>query len=75
MHDEIAADLAIAARYKAGFFRPRFSRLLIDALADSAGIRTIMAELVAGRRQYATLKWALAGTLEVGLAWRLLTAP
>ena len=37
VHDEITADLAIAARYKAGFFRPRFARLLIDALTESAG--------------------------------------
>jgi geranylgeranyl reductase family protein len=74
VHDEIAADLAIAARYKAGFFRPRFARLLIDALTESAGIRTVMADLVAGRRAYSSLKWSLAGTFEVGLAWRLLTA-
>jgi geranylgeranyl reductase family protein len=74
VHDEIAADLAIAARYKAGFFRPRFARLLIDALTESSGIRGVMADLVAGRRAYSSLKWSLAGTFEVGLAWRLLTA-
>jgi len=54
--------------------RPRVARLLIDALTESAGIRTVMAELVAGRRAYSSLKWSLAGTFEVGLAWRLLTA-
>jgi flavin-dependent dehydrogenase len=74
VHDEITADLAIAARYKAGFFRPRFARLLIDALTESAGVRAVMADLVAGRRAYSSLKWSLAGTFEVGLAWRLLTA-
>jgi geranylgeranyl reductase family protein len=74
VHDEMAADLAIAARYKAGFFRPRFARLLIDALTESAGVRAVMADLVAGRRPYSSLKWSLAGTFEVGLAWRLLTA-
>jgi len=74
VQDEIADDLAIAARYKAGFFRPPFARLLIDALTESAGIRTVMADLVAGRRAYSSLKWSLAGTFEVGLAWRLLTA-
>jgi geranylgeranyl reductase family protein len=74
VHDEITADLAIAARYKAGFFRPRFARLLIDALTESAGIQAVMADLVAGRRAYSSLKWSLAGTFEVGLAWRLLTA-
>jgi geranylgeranyl reductase family protein len=74
IHDEIGADLARAARYKAGFFRPRFARLLIDALQESAGIRTVMADLVAGRHAYSTLKWSLAKTLEVGLAWRLITS-
>lgn len=74
VHDEITADLAIAARYKAGFFQPRFARLLIDALTESAGIRAVMADLVAGRRAYSSLKWSLAGTFEVGLAWRLITA-
>jgi geranylgeranyl reductase family protein len=74
IHDEIGADLARAARYKAGFFRPRFTRLLIDALRESAGIRAVMADLVAGRRAYSTLKWSLAKTFEVGLAWRLITS-
>jgi geranylgeranyl diphosphate/geranylgeranyl-bacteriochlorophyllide a reductase len=74
IHDEIGADLARAARYKAGFFRPRFARLLIDALHESAGIRSVMADLVAGRHAYSTLKWSLAKTLEVGLAWRLITS-
>jgi geranylgeranyl reductase family protein len=72
IHDEIGADLARAARYKAGFFRPRFTRLLIDALRESAGIRLVMADLVAGRHAYSTLKWSLARTFEVGLAWRLI---
>jgi geranylgeranyl reductase family protein len=74
IHDEIASDLALAARYKAGFFRPRFGRIFIDALRDSPGIRAVMADLVAGRRAYSTLKWSLARTFEVGLAWRLLTS-
>jgi geranylgeranyl reductase family protein len=74
IHDEIGTDLARAARYKAGFFRPRFTRLLIDALRESPGIREVMADLVAGRRAYASLKWSLAKTFEVGLAWRLISS-
>jgi len=31
-----------------------------------------MADLVAGRQPYATLKWRLVKTFEVGLAWRAL---
>jgi geranylgeranyl reductase family protein len=74
IHDEIATDLALAARFKAGFFRPRFTRLFIDALRGSTGIRDVMADLMAGRRAYSTLKWSLIRTFEVGLAWRLITS-
>ena len=70
--DEIGAELSRAARFKAGFFRPRFTRLLVDALDESPRVRTVMAGLVAGTQPYATLKWSLARTAELGLAWRLL---
>src|SRR5205085_111000 len=71
VRDEIGTELARAARFKAGFFRPRFTRLLIDALRHSGAVRAVMADLIAGRLPYAQLKWRLAGTCEVGLAWRL----
>ena len=72
VRDEIAAELARAARFKAGFFRPQFTRLMTDALRHSAGVRAVMADLLTGCQSYAGLKWRLAKTLEVGLAWRLL---
>ena len=68
----IGSDLARAARIKAGFFRPAFTRLLIDALAQSHPIRAVMADLIAGAQSYRSLKWRLMETLEVGLLWRLL---
>jgi geranylgeranyl reductase family protein len=71
-HDEIVLELVRAARLKDGFFRPRFTRLLLDALSASSAVRGVMADLVAGQQSYATLKWRLAGTLEFGLAWRCL---
>jgi geranylgeranyl reductase family protein len=71
IRDEIGAELIRAARYKAGFFRPAFTRLLIEALSESERVRTVMAGLVAGTQPYATLKWSLARTAELGLAWRL----
>jgi len=71
VQDEIVAELRRAANYKARFFRPRFTRLLADALAESEGIRRVMARLVAGTEPYASLKWSLARTAELGLAWRL----
>ena len=57
---------------QAGFFRPRFIRLLIDALGESDRIRAVMADLIAGTQSYRRLKWRLAKTLEIGLLWRLL---
>jgi geranylgeranyl reductase family protein len=64
LHDELRR----AARLKAGFFRPRFTSLLIEALGQSAPIRDVMIDLVAGRQPYRGLKRRLLGTLEIGLA-------
>jgi flavin-dependent dehydrogenase len=72
--EEIVTELARAAHYKAGFFKPRFAGLLGDALAESSRVRDVMARLVAGTQPYKTLKWSLARTAELGLAWRLLRA-
>jgi geranylgeranyl reductase family protein len=72
--DEIVVELARAARYKASFFKPRFTGLLVDALAESPRVRGVMAGLVAGTQPYKTLQRALVGTAELGLAWRLLRA-
>jgi geranylgeranyl reductase family protein len=70
----IGTELARAARYKAGFFRPRFTRMMVDALQSSGRVRAVMADLVAGTQGYRTLKWRLARTMEIGLAWRLIRA-
>ncbi len=72
IREAIGVDLGRAARFKAAFFRPRFTRLLIDALQQSGEVRAVMADLVAGRQGYAGLKWRLARTFELGLAARLL---
>jgi geranylgeranyl reductase family protein len=72
VRDEISCELRAAAALKAGFFRPQFTRLMGDALASSAKIRRVMADLVAGTQSYRTLKRRLVGTLELGLAWRWL---
>jgi flavin-dependent dehydrogenase len=73
VRDEAASELALAARFKAGFFRPAFTHLMTRALQHSHPIRAVMADLVAGRQSYATLKRRLLGTLEWRLALRLLT--
>jgi geranylgeranyl reductase family protein len=72
VRDEAAVELAAAARLKAGFFRPAFSGLMLQALQKSAGIRSVMAGLIAGTQSYRTLKWRLLETFEVRLAWRAL---
>jgi flavin-dependent dehydrogenase len=71
-HDAIP-ELKRAAQLKAGFFRPAFTGALVRALMESAAIRSVMADLVAGTQSYASLKWRLLKTFEAGLAWRTLT--
>jgi geranylgeranyl reductase family protein len=75
VRDELHDELRRAARLKAGFYRPRFTRLLIDALEQSAAIREVMIDLVAGRQPYRGLKRRLLGTMELGLMLRLLITP
>jgi geranylgeranyl reductase family protein len=70
--DTILPELTRAARVKARFFRPRFSALLLAALRDSASVRRVMADLVAGRQPYKGLAWRLAATLELRLAAKAL---
>jgi geranylgeranyl reductase family protein len=72
VRDELHDELRRAARFKAGFFRPRFTSLLIQALEESAAIREVMIDLVAGRQHYRGLKRRLLATLEFGLAFRAL---
>ena len=70
--DEIVPELTRAARLKDAFFRPRFVRLMLHALASSERVRLVMADLLAGAQPYRGLKWRLARTLEIGLAVRAL---
>jgi geranylgeranyl reductase family protein len=74
VHDEAVPELAQAARLKAGFFRPEFTTLMMRALRQSEAVRRVMADLVAGRQSYATLKRRLFTTFEWGLAVRVLIA-
>lgn len=71
LQDEVYPELRRAARLKAGFFRPSFLQLVLDGLARSASIRSVMVDLIAGRQSYRTLPRRLLATFEVGLAWRL----
>lgn len=70
--DGMSAELARAAGLQRRFFDPRFTRVMMDALLGSARIRRVMADLVAGRQSYKGLRWRLARTGEIGLAWRWL---
>jgi geranylgeranyl reductase family protein len=74
INDEITPELRCAARLKTGFFMPGFTKMLIHALRRSAAVRRVMADLVAGRQPYATLRWRLVRTMEFGLAWRWMTS-
>ena len=72
VRDEALSELARAARLKAGFFRPAFTGLMMRALQESAAIRAVMADLVAGRQSYVGLRSRLLGTFEWRLAARAL---
>ena len=72
IRDEIHSELRRAATLKAGFYRPRFTRLLVHALNRSERVRDVMVDLCAGRQPYSGLKWRLLGTLEVELMLRLM---
>lgn len=66
---EIHPELAGAARWSALFFTPGFSSLFVHALRESAPVRRVFVDLVAGvqpyrglrRRLLATAEWKLAG--------------
>jgi flavin-dependent dehydrogenase len=63
----IHPELIRAARLKATFFRPTFTRLLLRALRDSSAIRAIMVDLIAGRQTYRGLRRRLLTTGELRL--------
>jgi flavin-dependent dehydrogenase len=65
-------ELTRAARLKARFFEPRFTRLLLRALESNASIRSIMIDLVAGRQGYRGLRRRLLATMELRLMFDLL---
>lgn len=67
----ILAELILAARLKARFFRPEFMGLLVSALQRSARIRAVMADLVAGEQPYHTLRRRLLKTFELRLMLEL----
>jgi geranylgeranyl reductase family protein len=72
IRDEIHTELRRAARLREAFFRPRFTSLLIDALNQSAAIRAVMVDLIAGSQSYAGLKRRLLSTFELRLVIKLL---
>jgi flavin-dependent dehydrogenase len=71
----IHAELRKAARLKARFFNSAFTGLLLRALQESAGIRGVMADLIAGDQTYAGLRRRLLMTGELRLAVDYLFRP
>ncbi|MEO8076852.1 MAG: NAD(P)/FAD-dependent oxidoreductase [Acidobacteriota bacterium] len=63
----VHSELIRAARLKAHFFTPRFTRLLLHGLERSEGIRGVMADLISGRQPYHGLRRRLLSTFEVSL--------
>ena len=69
----IHSELRKAARLKQRFFRHAFSGLLLRALADSAPVRAVMADLITGDQTYAGLRRRLLMTGEFRLAAKYLS--
>jgi geranylgeranyl reductase family protein len=65
VREEIIPELVHAARLKARFFQLAPTGLLITALRRSTAVSAVMANLIAGRQDYAGLKWELLRTLNV----------
>lgn len=65
---ELHVELRKAARLKARFFHSVFTGLLLRALAESAQIRRVMADLVTGAQPYRGLRRRLLLTGECRLA-------
>jgi flavin-dependent dehydrogenase len=72
LRQNVYPEIARAARLKRGFFQGPFTRLMVDALRQSAPVRRVMVDLIAGVQPYRTLKSRLVRTFEWRLAWRLL---
>lgn len=68
LRDTVYAELLLAAKLKARFYRPQFMGLLISALQRSRRIRDVMSDLVAGEQPYHALRSRLLKTLE----WKLM---
>jgi flavin-dependent dehydrogenase len=67
LRSSVQPELARAARLSRLFFNPAFSTLFVDALRQSAPIRDVFIDLVAGVQSYAGLRRRLIATRE----WRL----
>lgn len=74
VRDTIYRELVRAAQLEHRFFDPRFTTLLIRALQQSARVRAIMVDLIAGRQAYYGLRRRLLGTLELRLLVEMLMA-
>ena len=74
LHDEVYAELLLAARIRARFYRPAFIGLLISALQRIARIRDVMADLIAGVQPYRSLRGRLLKTFELKLMLEMITA-
>jgi geranylgeranyl reductase family protein len=71
IRDTIHPELRRAATLKGQFFNRQFTSLLIEALQGSAGIRSVMVDLIAGIQPYRGLRRRLLRTSELRLGLRL----
>ncbi len=70
LRTDVYPELRKAAKLCGLFFSPRFAQLFVWALGQSAGIREVFGDLVAGRQPYRGLRRRLLATGEWKLAVR-----
>jgi geranylgeranyl reductase family protein len=68
----IVPELRRAVALKRGFFSAGFSRLVVQALSESAAIRSVMSDLIGGRQSYIGLRRRLLATWRFDLAFKVL---
>lgn len=68
----IVPELRRAAALKGGFFSAGFSPLVVQALSESAAIRSVMSDVIGGRQSYIGLRRRLLATWRFDLAFKVL---
>jgi len=74
VQSELVSELAMSARARGTFFSPLVTRLWIDVLRESPGVRSMALDVVVGAIGYYHLRRRAVAALEAGAALRVVRA-